>query len=415
MTSTSGRSHGTLWNLGISSYWFASSFKWFLLMGALLSERVNEIVAVGGRNEAYGLVVLIGSLEAAIGPILVGYWSDRVACRWGRRRPFLAVGAGLTVVALMALYAAPSLPMLILAFLLLQVADDFGTAPYSALIPDLVPEEHRGRSSGIMALLQQLAQIAAAVAGLALGGKVAMLFAVIAALNVVCALITLRTAQEPPAKRGALQALSWKRWIDPWLLPDFRWVWFTRFLNAVGFYCIQVYIKNFLEDEVRVFQVGPLTLDSPFKAYIFLALIISLVGAVSAVLAGKRSDQIGRKRIIRMAGALMFCVLVPFAFVQSYATIVALGAVFAVGYGAYLSADWALVSDILPDPATFARDMGMWSLSVPLGQSLAGALGGAIEGFNARSPGLGYMAMFLFASACFLASTELVRRIKGSS
>lgn len=416
MTATPNPVRSVWWNLGISAYWFASSFKWFILLYGLLAARVAEIVPDGEKNSAWGLVVAIGAAEAMIGPIIFGFWSDRIRNRWGRRRPFLAVGAAMTAIALMVLSNAPTLPIMIVAYLLLQISDDVATAPYAALIPDLVPEQDRGRASGVMALLQQGAQLVAAVTGLILGANPVLLFTIIAVLNLIAAGVTLATAKEPPSEGiddGKLPSLG--EWIAPWRLPDFRWVWITRFINSVGFYAILLYLLNYLTDTVKVFKLGPLDLGEPFYAQMALALLISLVAGVSAIMAGRAADRIGRKLVIRRAGVLMFVALIPFALVPNYTVIFAVAVAFAIGYGAYLSADWALVSDILPSRADFARDMGMWSMSVPLGQSLSGWMGRGIDALNASRAGMGYTVAFLFAACCFLASTELVRRIKGST
>src|SRR5688572_16478091 len=80
------------WYLGISAFWFATSLKWFILF-LMLPAQVAEVVPGGQKNGAWGRVVAIGAAEAMIGPALFGYWSDRTRSRWGRRRPFIAIGA----------------------------------------------------------------------------------------------------------------------------------------------------------------------------------------------------------------------------------------------------------------------------------------------------------------------------------
>ncbi|MBC8103430.1 MAG: hypothetical protein H7Z41_12700, partial [Cytophagales bacterium] len=77
------------WYLGISSYWFATSLKWFILF-LLQPLQVASVVPGGEKNGAWGLVVALGATEAMIGPALMGYLSDRCGSRWGRRRPFIA-------------------------------------------------------------------------------------------------------------------------------------------------------------------------------------------------------------------------------------------------------------------------------------------------------------------------------------
>lgn len=416
------------WYLGVSAYWFATSFKWFILF-LLLSEQIKRVVPQGTENSYWGAVVALGAAEAMIGPALFGYWSDRLSSRWGKRRPFLAVGAGLTALALLFLGKAESLWMMVVGYLLLQISDDVATGPYAALIPDQVPEEKRGRASGVLSQLQLLAQIGAAVVGLALSKSFFVLYAVIAVINVVCALITLFTVRERPFDRPIRVVLSkgdkepglsakarrgLKNWLAPWQTPDFRWVWFTRFLVALGFYLLTLYARNYLDSRVKVFQLFGVTLKSALEAAIVVALIISLSGAVSAIVAGKRADRIGRKKVIVASGWVMFAALVPFALIPNYQVIAALAAVFGAGYGAYLSASWALAADVLPSEEDSGKDMGIWQASVSTPQIISGLVGLLVDAINRGTPGMGYTAAFLLSAMAFLTGSLLVTRVRGS-
>ncbi len=415
------------WNLGFSAFWFATSFKWFILLNGLLAAHVKSIVPGGEQNVAWGRVVAIGAAEAMIGPILIGMLSDRCCSRWGRRRPFIAIGAALTSLALLFMSQANSLWIMVVAYLLLQISDDVGTAPYQAMIPDLVPQEQRGRASGVMAVLQQLAQVVAVAAVLLLGSVAPgafPIFAAIAAVNIVGALIVLLTVRETPhvrslsptpaVRRPATLARLAEPWTAPWRTRDFRWVWFTKFLNALGFYLILLYLHDYLDEVVRDFSLFGLRLGKALEAQMVIGVVLAVAACASAVYAGKLADRIGRKRVILMAGYLMFACLVPFAFVKAYAGIVLLAIGFGIGYGAYLSADWALVSDVLPDKAETARDMGMWSMSVPMSQMVAGWAGLLLTLGNRAGHGFGFTGTFLVAAVAFLLSTVLIRQVRGS-
>lgn len=402
------------WNLGLAAYWFASSYKWFILLTAILSAQVAEIVPEGERNTQWGLVVMIGALWAMIGPSIFGHWSDRLAVRLGTRRPFIAIGAGLTVVALMVLGSAKSLPVLIAGFLFLQFADDVGTGPYAALIPEIVPPEKRGRASGLMGLMQVSAQVISAVAALMLG-DIGQIYIAIAVVNVVCAvavLVTLRGVRSYPQPARPIGFLE--GWIRPWKSRDFVWVWFTRFLNALGFYVVQLYVRNYLEDRVPSYHFLVVKAENATQATQYLALLISLCGIAGAIVATKLTDRIGRKPIVYLSGALMCAVLIPFALIPNYTVIMSLAILFGFGYGAYQSADWALVSDVLPSRDELGKDMGVWSSSVTSVQVLAGAIGRVIDAVNAASPGLGYVVAIFFGAFSFGLGTVLIRNVKGT-
>lgn len=446
----------TSWYLGFSAYWFATSFKWFILLVAVISAQARSIVeeeaqraaaAAGfpnlevaeavrrfgeGANTAWGTVFGIGAVWAIFGPSLFGWLSDRSGRRGRGRRVFISLGAALSVIALMTLAGANSIIVLIVGYLLLQVSDDVGTGPYSALIPEMIPEDQRGRASGLMGLMQLAAQIASAITGFVLRSPM-FIYIAIASVNALCALWTVRCLQNSPELLEPEAPTSsegfFKGWLTPWRSADFRWVWFTRFLNSLGFYLVQPYLQNYLVDRVALPTSGggrPLADDAIFNLFglqlkggtmgsLAIALTISLFGAAGAAWAAKVTDRIGRKKVIYVAGGIMGSVLVPFALLPDYTVIWVLATVFGFGYGAYLSADWALVSDVLPNKADSGKDMGVWQSSVSSVQVFTGAAGRAIDAGNAITPGLGYTGAILTAAVAFIISTVLVRKVKGST
>jgi len=417
------------WYIGVSSYWFATSFKWFILF-FLLSGQVQAIVPGGEANTWWGRIVMVGAIWAMIGPGLFGWLSDQCRSRFGRRRPFIAIGGALTALALLWLGASDQVWMFFVGYLLLQVADDVGTGPYSAIVPEFVPEENRGRASGIMGLLKLIAQLVAAVVGVLFGSQIFTMYAIMAVLNLVCAVWTLYTIRDEPQFKGEGQAHVGSLWDRarafwrPFAQPDFRWIWITSFLNAFGFYMILVYLRYYLSDRVlpALAATSPTGFAAelaakPLTATILVAVIISLVGAFSSVIAGRLADQKGRKRIVITAGWLMFASLVPFALIPNYWVILALAVPFGIGYGAYLSSDWALVSDILGSDDGFGKNMGLWQMSVATPQVISGGLGVLVDTLNARWTGqfYGYTVIFVIASFGFLLGSTLIRRVKGST
>jgi len=110
----------------------------------------------------------------------------------------------------------------------------------------------------------------------------------------------------------------------------------------------------------------------------------------------------------------VFCALIPFAFIRDFTTAFFFAGLFGLGYGLYLSADWALVSDVIPDKQAAGTDMGVWQMSISSVQILAGGLGTVIGIMNMQSKDLGYMSGIILAGCLFLLSTVLVRQVKGS-
>lgn len=194
---------------------------------------------------------------------------------------------------------------------------------------------------------------------------------------------------------------------------DFTWVLVTRMLVMMGINIVSTFLQYYLHD------VGGA--PHPEAATGTFGAILTLAATASTLFAGWASDRVGRKRMVYISGSCMALVGAAFIgapyLVPTHVLTVAYaaGAIYGLGYGAYISVDWALVAAVLPSPATFARDMGIWNIGVTIPQVVAAVFGGWLLtlGVYLGDRTLGYTLLFVsFAAFCVL-GTVTVRNIKG--
>lgn len=107
-----------------------------------------EELGVLDASQIAGVLVPYAVIDAVDNPVY-GYLSDRTRTRWGRRRPWLVLGAPAVALSLVAFFAPPTLPAIgyLLWFavfaVLTQTADSLVNASYGALLPELFPDERR--------------------------------------------------------------------------------------------------------------------------------------------------------------------------------------------------------------------------------------------------------------------------------
>ncbi|MBS1712823.1 MAG: MFS transporter [Armatimonadetes bacterium] len=405
-----------LWNFGFSSYWFATAYKWFILLLVVIPSQVSAIVPGGEKNSTWGLVYGAGAIWAVVGPALFGGWSDRFDSRWGHRQPFIAAGALITVVGLAFMNASTTILMLVIGYFLLQLGEDVGQGPYAAMMPEVVPPERAGRASAIMNLLQSGARLVSGIVYTVLKttGLVYLAVGIVQLVGAGLTLYTVRDVRRATPVSQLPQEPFVVRWLAVWKSPDFRWVWFTRFMSTLGFTMISTYVLFYLEDMFHDYHVFHWDLGSPKMTAVVIAMMLSFFGMVGSVIASRLADSWGRKPLIYISGVVIFCVLAPFAVVRDITTIVLLTVPFGIAFGMYVSADWALATDVLPDKRESGTQMGVWSMSVTSVQLVAGPVGLLIDAGNRIQMGLGYRAMIWAAGIIFVASTFLIRMVKSS-
>nr|WP_179435213.1 MFS transporter [Microbacterium pseudoresistens] len=148
---------------------FGTSIPINMIKGSMILYYVDIL---GLDVRAYAVVMVIYAVMDAIDNPILGYLSDRTRTRFGRRRPWLMIGAPLLAACMIAFFSAPAsldglgLVLWFAVFAILcEAFDSMLNANYGALLPELYPTERR---RAVANGLRQGFQLVALVISLAL-------------------------------------------------------------------------------------------------------------------------------------------------------------------------------------------------------------------------------------------------------
>lgn len=179
--------------------------------------------------------------------------------------------------------------------------------------------------------------------------------------------------------------------------PSFRWWFVNRFLFWGAFIAINTFLINYLMDVVGMTQAD---------AQSFRGTLTTIIGGALLVVTlplGYLSDRLGRKPLMITAGLVAAVGAGLLLLARDRTMLMAAGAVVGVGVGTFLSASWALATDLVPK-ADAARYLGIANIATCIGSGGARLLGGVlIDPLNAAfGASTGYLIMFGLAGAFFL-------------
>jgi MFS family permease len=401
------RPAGVLRYFGFSAYWFGFNLHWTLILLFLMPADVLRFVGQEQQGTYLGWLAGTLALIPLVLPPFLGAWSDRI----GKRKSFMVWGTAINILGLAIMFFAPGYWVYALGYVLVQLGNNVASTPYAALIPDTVSQNEKGTASGVLGFFQLSSQVAGGIVPILLQGSREGQYLAIALVLLLTTLITLRSVPEPQIKRN-VEPLNLRVFLRP-EYRDFRWVFLTRALVESGRFAIQPFLFYYLRDVVKTFPLGPLRLALADQALGIILLLLSFAGAITAIVGGVLSDRIGKKRIVFLAGGIMASAAAGFALTQSYALAVLIGLVFGLGYGAYISVDWALATSVLPDPSKHARDMGIWHMALVFPQLFQGLFGQVLDAGNRAGPGGGYPILFAIAVIFFVLGTMFISRVRG--
>ena len=363
--------------LALSAFWLGANLHWL----ALYSMIPSQMKSIDPQHplERTDFVLGCGSWVALFVPLLAGAFSDRCTSKFGRRRPWMFWGTLVNLIGLAAMFFAGSrheLPLFLIGFLIVQFGNNAGGAAFNSVIPDLVPKAQHGEASGFMALMMQVGSLIGAYFGGQLmdRGMALQAYLMVGISLILSLAITASAMNEVPLKEKPAP-IDWGEfvrglWIDPRKHPDFFWVWVTRFFFTMGIWLIFPNLLFYMTDIVHS--------KNPEASNATLNGLILIAATFTGFLGGKLSDKIGRKKVVYLANSLVAIAVIAFLFSTAFVPALLVGIVFGLGYGAYVSVDWALGVDVLPNPEESAKDMGVWHVAFVLPQGIAPMIAGAL-------------------------------------
>ena len=338
--------------LGISLLWavYNAYVPLFLQAGSEKFDATTTVTFGGFGLSAVvtGFIMSLDNIAAVFIQPWIGMKSDRTRTRWGRRMPYIMVGAPLSVAGFIAIpYMVKLVPvelsgqlsqlkvpfaLLILALGLTLLAAAIYRTPAIALMPDIVPSKFRSQANGIINLMGGIG----VVIGLFAGGMlfdidIAMPFIVGGAVVLISSAIVVFAIKEPDAPPENTSEKQNR------LLDNLREVWHdddrsVLFLLLAIFAWFVAY--NALETFFTSYATTVLNVTAGRASQLFT--IAGGVFILFAVPAGYLAGKFGRKRTIiaGLGGFVLAVLLIAFTHNVSSVTV----ALVMVG------ASWALVN-----------------------------------------------------------------------
>lgn len=321
------------------------------LLTLLLPIKIAE-VAGNDRIAMFTATVIAGSIAASASNVLFGWLSDRSVARGGGRRKWIVLGLSALAASFAAVAFAATPAQIVIAIILFQTAVNAVLAPMFAVMADEVPDAQKGLSGGLIALGAPLASaVAALIVTMGVTGEPARLGFVFTAVLLCVVPLLVTPSRIAPASVAPEEA--------PLLGRDLAVAWTSRLLVQVAGNVLWLYLVYYFASidphTPAPKSVGPLGQ---------LMTVAYLIPVPVAVLAGRWSDRIGRRKPFLIAFALLATLgLLGLAGARDWNMAAAAFTLYALGSAAFLSLHSGFAMQLLPDPRHRGRDLGLINLT----------------------------------------------------
>lgn len=456
----------------INIFWFGKTTRNQTLTTMLLPLLVQQFVGESYKGTYLGIIRLWALMLALLIQSLMGMVSDNSVLKLGRRRPFIIIGTIAEIIVLIFIghitgeEGMTGYWLLFSLYLLSMVASDTGQGAVQGLIPDLVPDDKRGRISGMKALLEL--PIPLIFSSLVISKMVsignywrALIFVII--ILFLCMLLTMFVPEKSPIKNNNI--LDWR--------PFFRLILMTgvftiiilslgaivKWMMGISIYysnttgqiiiggiglismliaiifgvwiCVNIGVgKNVLNHTSYIawvinrlaFLVGATNI-SGFMIYFLqerfeylagnkaagpastLVMFVGLSILLATIPSGWLSDRFGQKLMIILSSVIAGLGTLVALMSPSLLIINIGGCLIGIGIGIFYTANWALGTKIVPKEEA-GKYLGMSNIA----GAGAGAIGAYIGGPIADS--LGYVPLFIIYGVLFVISAIALKQIK---
>jgi MFS family permease len=396
----------------LSIYWFGINAIWGGLNNVILQRRMDDLVGKENAGSGLALLTLLGAIVAILVQPTIGTISDYTTTRWGRRKPYILIGAVLDVVFLAGIATSNTYISVVAFVVLLQISSNFAQGPFQGYVPDLVPAAQVGLASGLMGLMIVLGRIGGVVIG-SIGlfsGDFVIATIGLGLLELATAVVTLITVDEgrvAPSREGKswIQVATGAWGLDILKERSFVWLLGSRLFVLMG--------TVTLTDLMLFYMRRSLGLsDAETGTWIIVATaLLAVATALTTFPAAKLSDRLGRKTLVYFTCALGSIGMLGVALAPNIVVAIIFVIPVGIAAGAFLAVDWALMTDIVPK-STSGRYMGISNVVTGAAGPIAVAIGGvAMDRVGAFDFSLGPRIAFLFAVLYYALGALLLRPV----
>ena len=468
--------------LTMNIYWLGLSTLASTLTPLVFPLLVQGFVGDQAKGTFFGTLRLWSLMIALLSQALWGMLSDRNTSRWGRRRPFIFGGTVLDLVFITAIGFSANLTgmtgywLIFILAILLQISSNAAHGAQQGLIPDLVPEDKRGRFSSIKAILEiPLPVILVAFTIGPIIGKGNIWAGILIAMSILALsmLLTMLVPEQPLTETPS--KLNWDPFVRLLLMTGFftaiiigmgesvkgigRLAEGVRSMNSmlfllggIGLAAMVIAVGLGVWTSIRIsigeaattnpsftwwvinrlaFLVGTTNLSS-FAVYFLqgrlgyaeekaaepasqLMMVVGVFILISALSSGWLSDKFGHKRLVTFSGIAASLGTLIIILTTNLDMIYVGGCIIGVATGFFFTANWALGTELVPKKEA-GRYLGISNLAGAGAGAVGAYIGGPIADFFTINvpevPGLGYILLFAIYGILFLLSTAALTQVK---
>ena len=304
---------------------------------------------------------------------VIGTLSDRSRSRFGRRRPYLVVGAAAFVLGAVALITAPNVPVFVLAHLLITTGFVTANVVITALLTDQLPVDKRGPAAALISMGTPVGALFGMAVAVPFGDALVPLVGIPTALAVAGMLLLAAVVRDPkwefPLPAFDLRRFIGMFWVNPLKHSPFTWVFASRMLVFSGVAALNGYQAIYLLQRLHMEPAGLGT------AILWTVVLNAGITMLVAPLIGKISDKLNVRKPFILAAAVILAVgLVMASTAQSFGAYLVACTVVGLGQGVYFAVELVLATLVLPDPDNPAKDLGILKIADNLPVTIVAAV-----------------------------------------
>lgn len=364
------------------------------LIAILLPTQVQVLFGAENAEANFAIVTTVSFVFTLFAQPLAGAFSDRTRSRFGRRAPWMVIGALIGGILLLGMGSLTQLVWLTVFWVVIQVALNFLQAPLTTITADRFPRSKRGGASAMLGIGMQLGGMLGVMVASALAAQFGVAYSVFGITVIVVTLLFVLVNRDWSSKNAAIEPFRWGAffkgfWVNPRKHPDFFWAFTARFLLILGYFVVSSYQLYMLQKYIG------LSLPDAQGAVLTLTLVAFVPTLIAIGLSGWWSDKVGRRKVfIYVASAIMAVGFLIPVFMPDMNGMIAMSIVNGLGFGIYMSVDAALMTEVLPNPeGAAAKDLGILNVATNIPQALSPSI--ALLIISALG---GYAMLFVFAT-----------------